>query len=96
MIHVTSETDNGVSRRGFGSPKTAAAFLSLRKKDGTEYTVTWPNGDSEVWLYDSPVFEDQEHGEYKCSPHGEEGDFDEDCYWTTATYEDVLDSVCRT
>jgi hypothetical protein len=83
----------------FEYEETAAHFLLLRRKDGNEFCVSWVDdgevSETETWLYLDPVFDDQEYGEFKCSPHGSSGDFDTDCTFIESRGEVVKENLAR-
>ena len=84
----------------FEDAETASEFLLKKRKDGNEFSVTWIDDLGEVtvnetWLYLSPMFEDQDNGEFKCSPHGAEEDFDTDCSFIESSAEEVVENLER-
>lgn len=82
----------------FDDVESASAFLLRKRKDGNEFSVSWldEHGDvesNETWLYIDPMYDDQEYGEFKCSPHGADGDYDTDCTFIEASPEVVSESL---
>lgn len=78
----------------FSHAADASTFLLRRLRDCSEFVISWPSENRTAhWYYTDPVFIDQKYGEFKCSPHGDKGDFDTDCFWIPALEEDVLDEL---